>query len=72
LNNDEICIPNDEELIADLCSPTYTDNDKVMIVESKDTIKKRLGRSPNKGDAAVYWNWVRKGRRKNKLSSSLI
>lgn len=28
-------------------------------VESKENIKKRLGRSPNKGDSVVYWNWVR-------------
>ncbi|MDD4291978.1 MAG: hypothetical protein PHX51_07085 [Clostridia bacterium] len=72
LKNGRICLPNDEELIADLCAPTYKDNDKNIIVESKDDIKKRLGRSPNKGDAAVYWNWVRSGRKKSKLKSSLI
>jgi len=64
LKTGDLKIPNDEELIADLCSPTYKDNDQYIIVESKDDIKKRLGRSPNKGDAAVYWNWVRKQRRK--------
>ena len=31
-------------------------------VESKDTIKKKLsGKSPNRADAVVYWNWVSKG-----------
>jgi hypothetical protein len=32
----------------------------VIKVESKEEIKKRLGRSPNKGDAVIYWNWVRR------------
>lgn len=72
LRNDSICLPNDEELIADLCAPTVTDNDKYIVVESKDAIKKRLGRSPNKGDAAVYWNWVRTGRHKTKVRAKII
>lgn len=72
LRNGRICIPNDEELIADLCAPKVTDNDKFIVVESKDDIKKRLGRSPNKGDAAVYFNWVRKGRYKTKMKARII
>ncbi|MAT59849.1 MAG: hypothetical protein CMF23_17885 [Ignavibacteriae bacterium] len=59
LKNGEICLPNDPDLISDLCAPTWKINDKVIIVEGKPEIRKRLGRSPNKGDAAVYWNWVR-------------
>lgn len=59
LKHGRICLPEDEELFSDLCAPTYKDNDKFIIVESKDSIKKRLGRSPDKGDAVVYWNWVR-------------
>ncbi len=59
LKNGEICLPNDTDLISDLCAPTWKINDRVIIVEGKPDIKKRLGRSPNKGDAAVYWNWVR-------------
>jgi phage terminase large subunit len=31
-------------------------------VEGKPEIKKRLGKSPNMADAAVYWNWMRKQR----------
>lgn len=68
----KICIPNDEELIADLCAPTYKVNDKEIVVESKDDIKKRLGRSPNKGDSAVYWDWVRKDRYKTKMRARII
>lgn len=58
----EIKITNDPALIADLITPKWIVRNGNIIVESKEEIKKRLGRSPNKGDAAVYWNWVRKGR----------
>lgn len=53
----------DEELVADLMTPKFEIMGKNKIkVESKKEIKKRLGRSPDKGDAYVYWNWVRKDR----------
>ncbi len=59
LRNGVLAIPLDEELFADLMSPRwFTRNGKIHI-ESKEEIKKRLGRSPNRGDAFVYWNWVR-------------
>ncbi|MCZ6774891.1 MAG: hypothetical protein O7D34_00360 [Ignavibacteria bacterium] len=57
-----LVLPDDEELFADLCAPKFRVDGKVIIVESKEAIKKRLGRSPNKGDAFVYWNWIRKNR----------
>jgi phage terminase large subunit len=52
--------PDDDELVADLVTATWETKNGKIHVESKETIKKRLGRSPNKGDAAVYWNWVRR------------
>lgn len=52
-------MPNDTELIADHSAPKFETNNKVIVIESKEIIKKRLGRSPNKGDSVVYWNWVR-------------
>jgi len=57
-----IALPPDEELIADLVTPKFEIKNGKIVVESKEEIKKRLGHSPNKGDAAVYWNWVRTGR----------
>lgn len=59
LRKGEIALPNDEELFADLVTPKWGPRNGKIVVESKDEIKKRLGRSPNKGDAAVYWNWAR-------------
>lgn len=58
----EIHPPPDEELFQDLCEPRWTTQAGKIVVESKEEIKERLGRSPDKGDAAVYWNWVRKTR----------
>lgn len=54
-----IALPNDEELFRDLCAPMWKTQNGKIIVESKEDLKKRLGRSPDMGDAAVYWNWVR-------------
>ncbi len=58
------------KLVADLTAPKYfLDSDKVIEVESKDSIKSRLGRSTDFGDAvmmayahmapqAAYWNAI--------------
>jgi len=43
-------IPRDEDLISDLCSPTYeVDSSGKIKIESNDEIRLRLGRSPDKG-----------------------
>ena len=48
-----IALPPDAELRADLCAPTFEVRASGVILESKDDIRKRLGRSPGKGDAVV-------------------
>lgn len=60
LRTGDLVMINDPELTADLITPKLTVHLGKIIVESKEDIKKRLGRSPNKGDAFVYWNWRRK------------
>ena len=48
-----LILPNDPELLAELCSVRWdSDNFKVR-VEDKDEIKKRLKRSPDKADAVA-------------------
>ena len=45
-------LPNIQSLKADLVTPTYSfDVQNRMKLESKDEIKKRLGRSPDTADA---------------------
>lgn len=63
VKNKDIHIPgDDEELLTDLTAPRYEIvGDKKIKVESKDGIKQRLGRSPDKGDAVVYANAMRSG-----------
>jgi hypothetical protein len=48
-----IALPPNAELTADLTAPTYSVTKQGILVESKDEIKKRLGRSPGKGDACI-------------------
>jgi len=48
-----IALPDDPELLADLATPTFEVKTAGIQLEPKDEIKKRLGRSPDKGDAVV-------------------
>lgn len=48
-----IALPPDPELRADLSAPTYEVSARGLLIESKDDLRKRLGRSPGKGDACV-------------------
>lgn len=51
-------LPPDDELTADLTAPTWkmTSTGKILI-ESKDDIRKRIGRSTDVGDAVVMAYW---------------
>jgi hypothetical protein len=52
--NPDICLPDDEMLLGDLSAPQWTVTSGGRIqVESKDDIRKRLGRSTDDGDAVV-------------------
>lgn len=53
-NKTPICLPDDVELLADLTAPKWTLKTNGIQVESKEEIKKRIGRSPDKGDAVAY------------------
>lgn len=48
-----IALPPSAELRADLAAPTYTVGQRGILIEPKDKLRLRLGRSPGKGDAAV-------------------
>lgn len=49
-----LALPPDEELLIDLTSVGWQPRANKIIVEPKDDIKKRIGRSPDKGDAVTY------------------
>ena len=59
----DIALPDDNTLFADLMTPLFQLRKGKIVVQPKEEIRKKLGRSPNKGDAVVYWNWIRRKRR---------
>lgn len=51
-----ISLPNDKELLADLTAPKYSIERGGIKLEAKEALVKRIGRSPDKGDAvAMCW-----------------
>lgn len=48
-----VALPPDPELRSDLAAPTFKPDMLKIQIESKDDIRKRIGRSPGKGDAVV-------------------
>lgn len=50
---DNLALPPDPELLADLCAPKWMMRLRGIQVEEKEEIVKRLGRSPDCGDAVV-------------------
>jgi hypothetical protein len=53
VKGDGLALPPDRELLSDLCAPRWTMRVNGVLVESKEQIKERLGRSPDYGDAVV-------------------
>lgn len=53
-----IDMERDDGLWEELLTPTFADEPKT-VVEAKDEIRARLGRSPDKADALAMGNWVR-------------
>jgi hypothetical protein len=49
----KVALPHDPELRSDLCAPTWALTSAGVQIESKEDIRKRLGRSTDKGDAVV-------------------
>lgn len=55
----EVALPPDDELLGDLTAIHWrvSSGGKIQ-VESKDDIKKRIGRSPDRGDAVIMGLWA--------------
>jgi hypothetical protein len=52
-----IALPPSRELRAELCAPRYEKQANGVKIEDKAETKKRIGRSPDLGDAYVMANW---------------
>jgi len=66
-NEEKVALPQDRELRADLCAARWKMSTRGIQIESKDDIRKRLGRSPDRADAIVLaarpnrelrWEWL--------------
>jgi hypothetical protein len=57
-HGDNLALPPDPELLADLCAPRFNVTTAGIQLESKDEVKNRIGRSPDKGDALVIAHWI--------------
>lgn len=53
-----IALPDDKRLISDLTSPSYKIGPQGIELEPKEKLIKRIGRSPDKGDAVVMSWWA--------------
>jgi len=54
-----LCLPPGELLAADLSSPRWaTMAGGKLVIETKKEVKKRLGRSPDRGDSVILGNWL--------------
>ncbi len=51
---DQLALPPDRELLADLTAPRWKLTTQGILIEGKDDLHKRIGRSPDRGDAVVY------------------
>ncbi len=56
-DGDNIALPPDNELLADLCSARYEVTSAGVKVEDKEKIKERIGRSPDVGEAVMMCNY---------------
>jgi hypothetical protein len=50
---DDLALPSDPELLADLCAPTYRITPAGIRIEEKSEIRARIGRSPDKGESVI-------------------
>jgi hypothetical protein len=54
---DDLALPPGNEIVADLCSARYKLTTSGVLVEEKEDIKKRIGRSPDKGESILLCNY---------------
>jgi len=55
-SGNDLALPPDPELLADLTAPRWESQRNGIKIESKEDLKKRIGRSPDCGDAVVMAN----------------
>lgn len=59
-SGEDLALPDDAELRADICAPRWLLSAQGIQIESKEDIKERIGRSPDCGDSYVIARYVQK------------
>jgi hypothetical protein len=59
---DDLALPPGNELLADLCAARYEVTASGVLIEEKEKIKERIGRSPDMGEAVMMSNFYDKNR----------
>lgn len=57
-HGDDLALPPDNELLADLCAARYKNTAAGITIEEKEEIKARIGRSPDTGEAVLLANYI--------------
>lgn len=57
-DGDNLALPNDPEVLADLCAPRYKVTSSGVLIEDKDEIKARISRSPDVGESIMLANYA--------------
>lgn len=57
VNGDDLALPPGNDILADLCAAHYKPTTAGIQIEEKEEIKKRLGRSPDKGESILLCNF---------------
>ena len=52
-HGDKLALPPDQTLLVDLTTPRWRLQGRRITIESKDDLRKRIGRSPNRADAVI-------------------
>ena len=61
ITGDDLALPPDRALLVDLCTPLWKLSAQGIQIEAKEDIIRRIGRSPDKGDAVVYAHYIDQG-----------
>lgn len=61
VNGDDLALPPGNDIVADLCSARYSVSAAGVLIEDKEQIKARLGRSPDKGESLLLANYPGEG-----------
>jgi hypothetical protein len=63
-------LPEDDQLAGDLCAPRRKETQRGKLqVESKDDLRKRIGRSTDAADAVIMALWTPRKRRRRRMGN---